>query len=182
MSGALVCLSGGIDSALVLDMMIERGGEVSALLFDYGQPHAIELQSAKRVAEFYGVRTHLIHLIKIPLINDVVFSGRNLVLASQAISIAASVDLEAVAFGCNQSDWDRFPDCRPAFWKSVNAAAEAYGVSVLLPLLRMTKTEVVTEAIRRGVPISYTWSCYNPQDGKPCGVCLTCKTRAEAGA
>jgi 7-cyano-7-deazaguanine synthase len=46
----------------------------------------------------------------------------------------------------------------------------------------MTKTQVVAEARRLGVPVDLTWSCYAPRDGEPCGECLACETRARAGA
>jgi 7-cyano-7-deazaguanine synthase len=62
------------------------------------------------------------------------------------------------------------------------AAVGAYGIHVLLPLLRMSKAEVVTEAKRRGIAIDQTWSCYDPQNGALCGVCLACQTRTAAGA
>jgi 7-cyano-7-deazaguanine synthase len=179
----LVLLSGGLDSAVVLDLMLSEDGGCDALLFDYGQPHKIELDYARRLADSRAVSHRTVELTHMPLVNDVVFAGRNLVLASHAVAIAAAEGFRAVALGCNQSDHDRFPDCRPAFWRAVNEATRsAYGVSVYLPLLRMSKTQVVKLAKDRGVAIDRTWSCYNPQNDKPCGVCLACKTRTEAGA
>jgi 7-cyano-7-deazaguanine synthase len=172
----LVCLSGGLDSAVVLVMLREQH-ECAAVSFDYGQRHIIELDYARRIAP--DVRT--VVLPRIPLADDVVFAGRNLVLAAHAITIAAAERYDAVALGCNRTDGDRFPDCRPAFWDAVNAAASAaYGVAVLLPLLRMSKAEVVSEAIRRGIRLTETWSCYDPQGTEPCGRCLACKMLAEA--
>lgn len=180
-SRVLVCLSGGLDSAVVLDMMQERY-EVEAVLFDYGQPHVIELRFAEALARGKSAPYRLIRLDSMLLVNEVVFAGRNLVLAAHTISIAAAEGFYAVAMGCNQSDWDRFPDCRPDFWAGVNIASKAYGVNVLLPLLRMSKAEVVSEAKRRGVAVDTTWSCYSPLDEQPCTSCLACKTRMEAGA
>ena len=178
---SLVLLSGGIDSAVVLAMTMERG-PCEAVLFDYGQPHLIELEFAERIAAHYGVPTRRITLPTMPLVNDVVFAGRNLVLAAHAVSIAAADKFDAVALGCNQSDWDQFSDCRPAFWSAFNSASGAYGVHVMMPLLRMTKAEVVLEAKARGIPIAETWTCYAPRDRAPCGECLACQTRIGAGA
>lgn len=177
----LVCLSGGLDSALVLHMMLEHEA-VETILFDYGQPHRIELDYAVALASQYSIPCRTIHLDHMPLVNEVVFAGRNLVLAAHAISIAAADGFDAVAMGCNMSDWECFPDCRPSFWKAVNAASEAYGVHVLLPLLRMTKSEVVAEAKRRDIAVDKTWSCYSPRENEPCGACLACRTRIRAGA
>jgi len=62
---AVVLLSGGIDSSTALACSLAEGYEVYALSFDYGQRHARELESAKRVAESLGVARHL--MIRIDL-------------------------------------------------------------------------------------------------------------------
>ena len=176
----LVCLSGGLDSAVVLDMAKEQG-HAEAIMFDYGQRHIVELDYAARLVERAGVAGRRVRLPPIPLVDDVVFAGRNLVLASVAISIAAAEGFGTVAFGCNRSDWDRFPDCWPTFWDGIGEVVlGAYGVTLSLPLLHMTKTEIVMEARRRG--IGETWSCYNPVGVEPCGKCLACRTLEAASA
>ncbi|MFZ2197940.1 MAG: 7-cyano-7-deazaguanine synthase QueC [Thermodesulfovibrionales bacterium] len=57
---AVVLLSGGVDSATVLAIVHAEGKELYALSFDYGQRHRRELESAKMVADFFGVKKHLI--------------------------------------------------------------------------------------------------------------------------
>lgn len=174
----LVCLSGGIDSAVVLHMMKERG-PCEAVGFNYGQPHAIELIDAHILAENTPFR--IVNLGKIHLIDDVVFAGRNLIIASHAISIAASEGFDAIAIGCNWSDSIRFPDCRIEFWNAISSASkDAYGISIWRPLLHMSKAQVVAEALRRGINLEKTWSCYSPIDNLPCHECLACKTREDA--
>ena len=56
---ALVLLSGGLDSATCLSIAVNKFGQsdVAALSIFYRQKHERELQSAKAVANFYGV-TH----------------------------------------------------------------------------------------------------------------------------
>lgn len=199
----LIPLSGGLDSATVLALAIRDNHEVNAVGFEYGQPHRIELEHAERIAARYGVPFETVRIPNMPKTNAVVFAGRNLVLAATAISLAAARGFGAVAFGCNASDWQDFPDCRPAFWNSVRAAAEAYGIRVLTPLIYHSKQDVAETARRYGVPIDLTWSCYSPRyvpggDGwdaggsraaayenhpiepVPCGKCLACETRAKA--
>lgn len=173
----LVCFSGGIDSAVVLAM----NPDAEAICFDYGQPHLIELDFAERYCDIDFIPIKRVKLPTIPLINDVVFSARNAVLAAWACSYAQANGFDWVGFGCNRSDWHRFPDCRPAFWDHVRMAfKEAYGVTIATPLIHMTKAEVVKEARRLRIHISSTWSCYSPINDKPCGECLACKTRKEA--
>ena len=57
---AVVLLSGGVDSATTLAIVHKEGKELYALSFDYGQRHLRELESAKLVADFFGVKKHLI--------------------------------------------------------------------------------------------------------------------------
>ncbi|MCR5797934.1 MAG: 7-cyano-7-deazaguanine synthase QueC [Eubacterium sp.] len=54
---ALVLFSGGVDSTTCLAMVVDKYGKdnVVALSVSYGQKHANELNSAKKLAEYYGV-------------------------------------------------------------------------------------------------------------------------------
>lgn len=57
---AVVLLSGGVDSATTMAIVHAEGKDLYALSFDYGQRHLRELESAKMVAGFFGVKKHLI--------------------------------------------------------------------------------------------------------------------------
>lgn len=172
----LILLSGGMDSALCL----ARYGAALTVGFDYGQPHAVELRYAAKIAENYGVPFEMHRIPSMPRVNDVVFAGRNAVLLSVAAAIAQARGIKTVVIGCNFSDAQRFPDCRPAFIDSMNKAMkEAYGVSVHAPLLTMTKAMIVAETRERMVP--ETWTCYAPTpEGKRCGECYSCKGLIDA--
>ena len=54
---ALVLASGGVDSTTCLGMAVEKYGKenVIALSVYYGQKHTKEIESAKKVCEYYGV-------------------------------------------------------------------------------------------------------------------------------
>ena len=58
MKGAVVLLSGGIDSTTTLAIAIAEGYEAHALSFDYGQRHQIETAAARRVADSLGASEH----------------------------------------------------------------------------------------------------------------------------
>ena len=52
-------------------------------------------------------------------------------------------------------------------------------IKILLPLIKMTKIEVIQLARELNVPLEWTWSCYS--DGEnPCGQCSNCLKRIEA--
>jgi len=167
----MVLLSGGLDSALCL----ARYGADRAIGFDYGQPHAIELEFAARIAESFCVPFSVHQLPFMPRIDGVVFAGRNAVMLTAAASRAQAAGIDSIVIGCNFTDAQRFADCRPSFIKAMNTAlSEAYGVRVSAPLLTMTKAQIAAEAKERRLPA--TWTCYAPtESGAPCGVCYSCK-------
>src|SRR5215813_11101658 len=65
---AVVLLSGGLDSTTTLAVARAEGYECHALSFDYGQRHARELESARRVAAALGASRHLVLPLPLRLI------------------------------------------------------------------------------------------------------------------
>lgn len=166
----LLLLSGGMDSALCL----AKYGAALCLGVNYGQPHAIELKFARKIAAQFNSEFFLLQVPFLPRVDDVVFAGRNAVLVALGAAIAQSRGLETVVIGCNFSDAQRFPDCRPDFVRSLDAAMRgAYGIRVAAPLLTMTKSQIATEAKECGLP--QTWTCYSPAGDRQCGECYSCK-------
>jgi 7-cyano-7-deazaguanine synthase len=49
---AVLSLSGGMDSSTVLLYLLEKGYEITALSFDYGQKHNVELERAAELIEY----------------------------------------------------------------------------------------------------------------------------------
>lgn len=64
---ALILFSGGIDSTTCLAMAISRYSEenVAALSVRYGQKHSKELESAKKIADYYGIQLRQLDLATI---------------------------------------------------------------------------------------------------------------------
>ena len=52
---AVLSLSGGMDSSSLLLHLLANGYEVTALSFDYGQKHNVELERAKELVEYISV-------------------------------------------------------------------------------------------------------------------------------
>ena len=55
----IVLLSGGLDSATVLNIALENY-DVTALIFDYGQRHKFEISAAKKIAKVADIPIKLI--------------------------------------------------------------------------------------------------------------------------
>lgn len=147
-NGAVVLLSGGLDSCVTLAIAREDGNELYALTFDYGQKHAKEVESAKKLAEYYKVKRHM--FLRIPLgeiaesaltteevpvpenrsveemtltIPSTYVPGRNIVLLSYALSWAETVHADSIYIGAHTQDYSGYPDCRPEFLKAFQNAA-----------------------------------------------------------
>lgn len=121
--------------------------------------------------------------------------ARNTIFLSFALAYAEVAAAEAIYLGVNAIDYSGYPDCRPefiqAFERLANLATKA-GVEgnthmmVRTPLIQMSKADIVRAAVKLGVDLSLTHSCYDPDSvGRPCGQCDSCLLRqkgfAEAG-
>ena len=93
----------------------------------------------------------------------------------------------AIYLGINAVDYSGYPDCRPEYLQayqnlanlSSKAGIEGKAPQLVAPLISKTKVDIVKDAIRLGVPISKTWSCYQGEQ-EPCGLCDSCRIRDRA--
>ena len=49
-------------------------------------------------------------------------------------------------------------------------------LTILRPLVELSKAQIVSKAVELNVPLELTWSCYQNSD-KACGVCDSCRLR-----
>jgi 7-cyano-7-deazaguanine synthase len=116
--------------------------------------------------------------------------ARNTIFLSFALAYAEVVSASDIFIGVNAIDYSGYPDCRPefirAFEEMANLATKA-GVEgttkivVHAPLIAMTKVEIVRKAVELGIDLSFTHSCYDPDErGCPCGACDACVLRSKA--
>jgi 7-cyano-7-deazaguanine synthase len=150
---AVVLLSGGLDSATVLGIVIADGYDAYALSFKYGQRHGIELESACKVAKKLGASRHLILPIDLTTIGGSALTdniavpknrderamgsdipvtyvpARNTIFLSFALAWAEVLGAEDIFIGVNALDYSGYPDCRPeyiaAFEQMANLATRA---------------------------------------------------------
>lgn len=110
--------------------------------------------------------------------------ARNTIFLALAASFAEARRAEAIFIGANAIDYSGYPDCRSEYFSQLERALEAgtkWGVEgkhvrIHAPLVNLKKSQIVTLATELGVPLEWTWSCY--QGGEtPCGTCDSCLLR-----
>lgn len=206
---AVVLLSGGLDSATTAAIAIFLGYDVIALSFNYGQRHNKELQASSKVAQALGIINHYtidVNLsnwggsaltdraiavpedgVKSDIIPITYVPGRNTVFIAIALSLAEAKGADAIFLGINAVDYSGYPDCRPDYLAayqnlanlSSKVGVEGKAPQLIAPLIHDTKVDIVKRAIKLGVPISETWSCYLGES-VPCGLCDSCRIRDQA--
>ena len=176
----VLILSGGLDSSTLLYKLLNEGNKVTALSFNYGQKAAIEIERAAEICKMNDVPhfvfdiQNIVDLLSSSLTdsdNDnveepksTVVPSRNTILLELATAFAISNNKEEVYYGAIKAD-------------KVNNYEY---IPVCAPFIDTDKKDVVKLALKLGVPIEKTWSCYVNNDGTPCGECFSCKSRIKA--
>ena len=206
---AIVLLSGGLDSATAAAQAIADDYAPIALSFRYGQRHERELEAAQKIAAHLGIQEHYVMDVNLAQwggssltdldetlpqagvqpdqIPSTYVPGRNTVFISLALSLAEAKFAQAIYLGINAVDYSGYPDCRPEYLEafqqlaslSSKAGLEGNAPILVAPLVRDTKEAIVRRALRLGVPIEETWSCYQGGE-EPCGLCDSCRIRDKA--
>jgi len=180
--GAVVLVSGGLDSATCAAIAKSEGLEVYAISFRYGQRHECELTAAEQVTRSAGARKHIVVDIDLKQFGGSALTGdvavpkgrsveemgddipvtyvpaRNTVFLSLALAWAETLDVKDIFIGVNALDYSGYPDCRPeyieAFQRMANLATKA-GVEEGRPFEIHTPLINLTKAqiIRRGLAL-----------------------------
>lgn len=209
--GAVVLLSGGLDSMVTAAIARERGFALHALTIDYNQRHRRELESARAIATRLGARRHLIlpldlrafggsaltDAIEVPKggvgegIPATYVPARNLVFLSLTLAWAEVLGARDIFIGVNALDYSGYPDCRPEFIASfeetarlaTKVGAEGSAFTIHAPLQHLGKGEIAAEAVRLQLDPAWSWSCYDPTPaGLACGLCDSCRLRLKGFA
>ncbi|RYG45764.1 7-cyano-7-deazaguanine synthase QueC [bacterium] len=116
--------------------------------------------------------------------------ARNTVMLSIALGYAEVTGAEAIYAGVNAVDYSGYPDCRPEYIAAfqelarlaTKAGVEGRPIDIRVPLISLTKPEIIQKGLDLGVDYGLTHSCYDPVEGRPCGRCDACLIRAKAFA
>lgn len=202
---AVILLSGGMDSGVLLAWARSRYEVIHALSFDYGSKHAVrELAQARMLAEHYAARFVKIDL---PFLNTLFSSSllqsgeavpegsyaeenmrstvvpfRNGIMLAIAIGYAENHAIPTVLIAAHAGDHPVYPDCRRSFMEAMSQAATQgtyAGVTVAAPFVAMDKQAIAELGRDMAFDFTQTWSCYKGGDIH-CGRCATCLERKAA--
>lgn len=171
--GAVVILSGGMDSTIAMRLVVEKYGihDVAALSFRYGQRQSYELECAKRstmrlrvrheIAEIpflqycaMGVSANVDKSIQMPTVQDVLGDPtpktyvpfRNLNFLAHAASYAEKTKFHSIICGVQSNDEYGFFDTTQRFIDKVNDVLSEHRtirIKIIAPFSNLTKTDEI---------------------------------------
>lgn len=187
-TSGVVVLSGGQDSVTCLGFALKCYEKVSAISFDYGQTHTIELEQAEKIAAKLGVPFEVMKISAFSQLADsaLVTGGdvnakhardselpasfvpnRNAIFMTLAHAYAQKVGAKYVVTGVSQADYSGYPDCRKVFIKKLEQTLNlGYNTSIafITPLSYLSKAQTFALAEECGVldlVINDSHTCYN---------------------
>lgn len=118
--------------------------------------------------------------------------ARNTIFLSFALAWAEVLEADDIFIGVNALDYSGYPDCRPEYiaaYEQMAQLATKAGVEgrqrlkIHMPLISLTKAEIIRKGSELGVDYSLTVTCYDPQaDSLACGECDACQLRLKGFA
>jgi 7-cyano-7-deazaguanine synthase len=203
---AVVVLSGGIDSTVVLHQAVKVFQmNVIGLYIHYGSNHyKKEYACAKRQCKllkvpFYEITFDLTSVVKSDLLvtgnkrrlknaENSVVPFRNTFLLTLAAAFGDTYFRNPkelfILIGTNSSDYAVYRDCRNVFLdsveKTINLGSKSTDTKFIIyaPLLQLSKTEIIKLGAKLRVPFEHTWTCYKGTK-RPCMQCASCQSRSD---
>ena len=208
MSKAVVPISGGLDSSVILSIACQRHDDVYAISYDYGQKHYKELLYAGcQIDDYKNIEDHKI--VDIKFFRDIAFTSsltnnnikvahardvlgdaqtvnyvpfRNMMMLSIACSYAESVGAETVYHGSALVDSQAgYWDGSIEFLEQINkltALNRKNRIKIDAPLIQLSKKEIIELGLDNEVNFEKTWTCYEGRE-KACGYCTACSSRIQ---
>ncbi len=114
--------------------------------------------------------------------------ARNTIFLSFALAFAEVIGANDLFLGINSIDYSGYPDCRPEYLNAyqamanlaTKAAVEGQRLRIHAPLIKLSKSKIISRGVELGVDYSQTMSCYDPgSNGDACGQCDSCIIRRE---
>jgi 7-cyano-7-deazaguanine synthase len=204
----LVLVSGGLDSLVTLCIALKECDEVGTMHATYGQRTAKkELKAFEDICEHYGItRKQVVDMSHIAAfggssltdptkeipsgppgegIPSTYVPFRNANLLSAAVSWAEPLRADAIYIGAVEEDSSGYPDCKRRFIQSFQRVIEEgvrpdTGIIIRVPLISLSKDQIVRLGAGFEAPFELTWSCYRNDGDVACGSCESCLIRLRA--
>jgi 7-cyano-7-deazaguanine synthase len=187
MRKAVVLLSGGLDSTTALAIARAEGYELYALTFRYGQRHETEIECARRIAQKFGAKEHVVAQFDLRMFGGSALTSnievpkgrapsemaqgipvtyvpaRNTIFLSFGLAWAEVLEASDLFIGVNALDYSGYPDCRPeyiaAYQQMANLATKA-GVEGRQRMTIHTPLIALSKAqiIQRGIELGVDYS------------------------
>lgn len=202
---SIAVVSGGLDSTTLLYYLVDKGEDVTAVSFNYGQTHVVELEFASYHTKKLGVKHTVINLkdvfkdissssallggIEMPTIQDVVGDPqpvtyvpfRNAILLTVAASVAEGIGASKLYYGAQKHDeYSGYWDTTQVFTDSLQAMFNLNRknkITIEAPFVEKSKSDLVKIGTELGLNYAKTMTCYS---GTDCGICPTCADRIQA--
>ena len=204
---AVVLLSGGLDSCTCMAVAKSKGYDVYPISFNYHQRHKIELEGAKKIADYYQVKRHLVietnmaaiggsaltdKNINVPegdvnrtTVPPTYVPARNLIFLSYAMAYAETIGASHVYIGVNSVDYSGYPDCRPEFIRRFQELADFATTATAVEGKKITIETPLQDLSKKDIVLlgsklgaPYQFTHSCYKGGeKACGVCDSCKLR-----
>lgn len=175
--GAIIVLSGGLDSTVAMRLAVERYGapNVSAVSFFYGQRQSEELNRAVQSTIKLGVAHKIIDLsfmadinagfsantdagMVMPTIQDVIgdpapstyVANRNMIMMSIAAAVAETAGVDIVICGLQSNDNYNYHDTTPVWLGKMNSILDENrknAIRIIAPFVSLSKVEEIKAVI-----------------------------------
>ena len=208
MSKAVVPISGGLDSSVILSIVASAASEIYTISYDYGQKHKKELLYAEMQIDCYDNIEHH-NRVDLSFFKNIVTSSsitnnnipvahakdvlgdaqtvnyvpfRNMMMLSIACSYAEAVGAEIVYHGSALVDSQAgYWDGSAEFLEQINhltALNRKNRIKIEAPLINLSKKEIISRGLDNGVRFEDTWTCYEGKE-LACGYCTACSSRIQ---
>ncbi|MGQ9617807.1 MAG: 7-cyano-7-deazaguanine synthase QueC [Candidatus Aminicenantia bacterium] len=209
-NSAIILFSGGIDSTTCLFWAKGKFQKVYALTFNYGQRHSIEIEMAKKIADFLSIEQIILNVDlsqiggssltdrKIELeditleelgegIPSTYVPFRNGIFLSLAVALAEVLESENIVAGFHSLDSPNYPDTSKEFVeameKAINIGTKAGRTGKRISILSPLIGMRKEEIIKFGIDIGadYSYSISCYRGREvPCMACSACRIRDSA--